>query len=96
MKQLMKQENLNILLISTCSTSRQSGVLIVTLPMQEMLAFMRIIGKISEGNHMLRTMKENNASNGRRKILFKLMQTAAEMNIDVAFHMDGRNKNIIH
>jgi hypothetical protein len=24
------------------------------------------------------------------------MQTAAEMNIDVAFHMDGRNKNIIH
>jgi hypothetical protein len=63
--------------------------------MQETLVFMRIIGKISEENHTLQTMKENNASNGRQNISFKHMRMVAEMNIDVAFRMDGRNKSTI-
>ncbi len=38
-----------------------------------------LIGKISEENHTLQTMKENNASNGRQSISFKHMQMVAEM-----------------
>lgn len=39
--------------------------------------------------------KESSANSGKLKILFKHMQMDVEMNTDVNFHMDGRNKNII-
>jgi hypothetical protein len=81
--------------ISTCSILKLCGALIVIPIMQEMLACMIIIGKISEENLTSLTMRKNSVHNGKLRTSFKPMLMVAKMNTDVSFLMDGKNKNII-
>ena len=87
--------NLRKTLTSICSISKLCGVHILIQTIQEMLVFMLIIGKISEGSLMYLIMKKNSALNGKPRISYKLMLMDANTNIDVSFLMDGKNKNII-
>lgn len=82
--------------ISTCSISRQFGARTVIPSMQEMLAYMLIIGKTLEESPTFLSMTKSNVLSGRLKTSFRLMLTDASMSIDALTHTDGKNRSTTH
>lgn len=82
--------------IFTSFISKQSGVHIMKIIINEMNACMHIIGKISGERHNYMDTIKNSVLIGRQKILFKYFRMAVKTNITVSIHMVGKNKNIIH
>jgi len=80
----------------TYSTLRQCGAHTVMHLMLAMRVFMRTTGKTFVESLISLIMKENSAPNGRLSTSCKRMQMVVVTSIAVAFHMDGKNKNITH
>ncbi len=81
--------------ISTSFILKPFGARIVIPLTPEMLVFMHIIGKISEGSLISLNMKGISALNGRPRTLSKLMLMVANTNTDANSRMAGKNKNTI-
>jgi len=82
------------MLISTCITSRQNGVL-STRNTTRLSAIMLIIGRISEGSHISSsTMCMNFALTGRLGLLSASMKKDAFFKLLVQDLMVGKSKNI--